>query len=199
LSYKNLAQIIKGYSLYSFNFIEAEDRFELYSKIIMEIKKAGPYTFFGYSAAGALMLELTKKLENKGLEVKDIIFLDCILTGKDRQKDAQEVNQRFAGKLEETLNKMGVGFLKDKILKKCSKYMAYEEGKTGLEIVNANIHLILSEETGKNHLSGNWDKFTTKKFSEYRGFGRHSEMLAPGFLEKNAHVIQEILKKIESE
>jgi thioesterase domain-containing protein/acyl carrier protein len=199
LSYKNLSYILKGYSLYSFNFIESEDRIKQYLEIIMGIQKTGPYILFGYSASGTLMMELGKQLENKGLEVSDIIFLDCIFAGNDKntQGSNKKLNERVARNLEEKLNNMGVGFLKDKILKKTRKYMAYEKSITSLEVINTNIHLILSEETWNTPRSSCWDKFTTKKSSIYQGFGRHKSMLDPGILEKNAQIIQEILDKIE--
>ena len=145
------------------------------------------------------MMEVTSQLENRGLEVSDLIFLDCIFTGKGSEQSAKPMKQQVMSQVAETLNQMGVSFLKDWVVKKIEKYMAFEASKTDLEVVQANIHLILSEETGNSPLSRCWDRYTTKKSLLYRGFGRHSEMLSPGFLERNAQLIREILENLEVE
>jgi hypothetical protein len=65
-------------------------------------------------------------------------------------------------------------------------------------VVNANVHLILSQENKETPLAGCWEPFTTKTARIYHGFGPHMEMLYPGFgfTRKNAGIIHEILTKI---
>jgi acyl carrier protein len=75
-AYKELAAFVPGYSLYSFNFIEEEERLKKYLEIITAHQPRGPYVLFGYSAAGWLTLEVAAALEKRGDEVSDIILAD---------------------------------------------------------------------------------------------------------------------------
>ena len=77
LAYQGLANIMNDYSIYSFNFIENENRLHEYVEIITNIQPTGPYILFGWSAAGKLIFKVVGALENRGFEVSDIILFDC--------------------------------------------------------------------------------------------------------------------------
>jgi thioesterase domain-containing protein len=81
---------------------------------------------------------------------------------------------------------------------KTQRYITYYENITHLERVNANIHLIISQESQTSKINNPrcWDELTTKKSVVYPGFGGHNDMISPGSFEKNAKIIREILGEI---
>jgi thioesterase domain-containing protein len=91
------------------------------------------------------------------------------------------------------LDKAGVGFLKETISNKIIKYREYYAAETTVEVVNANVHLILSRENKDTPHAGCWDGLTTKASRTYQGFGEHTQMVNPGAVGKNAEIIREIL------
>lgn len=50
LAYKNLSGFLEGHSLYSFDFIEEDDRLKQYVQIITSIQSVGPYNYILYSS-----------------------------------------------------------------------------------------------------------------------------------------------------
>ncbi|MDO0944053.1 thioesterase domain-containing protein, partial [Brevibacillus laterosporus] len=74
--YQKLAEEIHDVSLYSFDFIEADDRIEQYINAMIQIDSEGPYTLMGYSSGGNLAFEVAKELENQGHQVSSIILFD---------------------------------------------------------------------------------------------------------------------------
>jgi amino acid adenylation domain-containing protein len=148
--YQNLASIINDYSIYSFNFIEEDDRLTKYVDIITNLQPVGPYILFGWSASGGLIFEITKVLEDRGYEVSDIIFADCFWIENrppENEMAEDEIAPEFSRRIEMFLDALGAGFLKDKVEKKAGKYQAYNQNLTHLEKINANVHLILSEQS----------------------------------------------------
>jgi thioesterase domain-containing protein len=109
-----------------------------------------------------------------------------------------EVRESVAKNIEKYLEDLGVGFLKEKILGRVKKYRRYFTNQERLEVVNAYVHLILSEENRDTHKARCWDQFTAKTSRIYQGFGSHDEMLDAGHVEKNAEIIREILDKIKA-
>ncbi len=191
IAYKKLSLEMSDYSLYSFNFLEDDDRLKRYVEIITGCQPVGPYLLFGFSAAGRLTFEVAKALENHGFQVADIILVDTFRPGQDM---AGEVPAGDYNHIEKYLEDLGVGFLKEEILGKTRKYRSYFNEQTNLESVNADVHLILSEENRDAPLAGYWIKLTSKTSRIYHGFGTHEEMLyTPENLEKNARIIRQIL------
>jgi len=198
VAYKELASFAPGYSWYSFNFIEAEQRIKKYREIITAEQPEGPYVLFGYSAAGRLTFEVAAALEKQEYVVSDIILADSF-------RPVENIN----GSLPETvinnittyLEKLGVDFLKEKIIGIMEKYRAYFIEPYTPAVVNANVHLILSQENKETPLAGCWQPFTTKTARVYQGYGTHLGMLYPGFgfTQKNAGIINEILSQRKKE
>jgi thioesterase domain-containing protein len=193
-----LASVISDYSFYSFNFIEDEDRMKQYVDIITNLQPFGPYIMYGYSASGSLIFKITKELENHGHEVSDIILADSFWSENRASQEAfHELQKGFIESFDKTLEKWDMQFLKDKVRQKTEKYLLFMRSVATLEVVNANVHLITSEQSRKAKTVPNWDKFTTKPLVIYNGFGGHADMFEPDHLSKNAAIIQEILDKIK--
>jgi thioesterase domain-containing protein len=170
---------------------------------MVNFQPTGPFILFGWSAAGKLIFELTRVLELCGREVSDIILSDSSFEKEQKLDDEgyEEECKGFIAQVEKLLEQLGVEFLKEKVRKKVKKYFHYYRNVNTLEVINANLHLIISEETQERE-SVNlqcWDEFTTKPVMIYNGFGRHENMVSPGALEKNAELIRKILDRIESE
>ncbi len=198
LAYQDVSSILNDYFFCSFNFIEDENRVAEYVKIITKLQPVGPYIFSGYSAAGPIIFEVTSTLEKQGFEVSDIIFLDCFFTGKTNVMNREETED-YSNVLKKRMKNLGADFLKEKVVKKSIKYLRYEGTTTRLDVVNANVHLILSTDKKERDEIRCWDTLTTKTSLVYQGYGTHHEMLKHGPLEENAKIIKKILEKIESE
>ncbi len=200
ISYTVLASLIDGHSLYGFNYIEDEDRLEQYVEIITSIQPSGPYMLYGYSAGGVLSLQVAEALEKKGHEVSGIVLADCFWT----QGQTREFNQDHIDFLEvvgHNLELFGLTFMEEKVKSRVDKYFRYVIKQAHLGTVNTDIHVIVSDEAreGKASIEWNyqdWAKITTKEFKVYNAHGTHRDMFEPGFLEKNAKVIQEVFDSI---
>ncbi|MCP5049422.1 MAG: hypothetical protein GY940_19790, partial [bacterium] len=207
--YIPLANILNDYAFHAFSFIEdMEDdrRLEKYADLITDLQPEGPYILFGYSAAGRLTFQVAKKLENRGHEVSDIIFVDCFFSKTQyafemTEEQTEEYLQDFYQLVNELLESMKLTFLKEKIIIKAHKYMDYYKNISSLETINANVHLILSEEEQaeeNNTITRCWDPLTTRSSSVYNGAGHHQLMFTRGALEKNAGIMRTILNRIEA-
>jgi amino acid adenylation domain-containing protein len=200
VSYHALASCLGEYSLYSFDFIEEENRLSRYMEIIAAAQPQGPYVFLGWSGGGALAFEMAGALERHGGRVSDIIMADCVWDGhRAQQTENVEFPGKFIAEIEENLERMGVEFLKDKVLQKVSKYLSYIRHLKHLEKIKANVHYIFSEEPGATadeNRAIHWGKFTTRELFTYNGYGEHHNMFDPGPVEKNAGIIRRILRDI---
>jgi len=196
IAYEELAAVINDYSFYSFNFIEEEDRLKKYVDIITNIQPAGPYILFGWSAAGGLIFQVAGALEEHGREVSDLILADTFLPGP-RARELGQRDREYIGNIEKWLVDNRMEFLKKEVTEKMENYMKFNFSLTTLQKVRANVHLIFSEQKDESKKTG-WDKFTGGSLVIYNGFGKHDEMFEPGYLEKNASLIRDILSKIVS-
>ncbi|MCU0290204.1 MAG: thioesterase domain-containing protein [Acidobacteria bacterium] len=203
VSYQALANIMSDYSIYSFNFIENENRLNEYVEIITTIQKTGPYVLAGWSAAGKLIFEVAGMLEYHNREVSDIIVIDSLIRENitmDNEK-LDEMLSKLIQDVQESLEKQGLEFILEKVKKKAEKYINYNSNTGDLGVINAKVHFILSENSQNNPKLDIkcWDKRSTKPVEIYNGFGNHSEMLLPGLpLEKNAELIKNILDRIQN-
>ncbi len=196
--YQELASLITGYAFYSFNFIEDENRLQKYTDIMANLQPQGPYILLGYSAGGKLCFETARALENSGREVSDIILLDSFFTGDKKEVFTREELDDWYKGIEKYLEDIGAEVLKGKVLERTEKYLSYYEKTTRLEVINARVQLVLSEESLNKEIydPACWDRLTGKTSVIYQGFGGHNDMLSPGSLEKNAEIIQGILDAI---
>jgi len=207
LAYIPLAKLINTHSIYAFDFIEADDRTEKYIKLITGVQKEGPYILMGYCAGGNLAFEIAKGLEEKGYKVSDIILIDSDFL-EDIKKDSDyfaSINKMNEKRVNEIIEYARLNFLpileyiEENVKRKIDTYSEYVEHIINTQVVNANLYNILSvSDTGseKMNLSKLWEKSTNKSFTIYQGFGKHSDMVDYGCVEKNVEIIKGILESI---
>ena len=191
VEYLELAKLVTEYAFYAFNFIEGENIVATYVNFIKDIQSHGPYTLLGYSAGGNLAFEVAKGMEQAGCGSIDLILLDSFGARAIEGLDTDGQQDNYLDFVEKSLQARGLSFLKEKVVQKVKRYGQYLDNLQNTGLVNANIHFI----TAANRKELNdWQHLTVNAYKMYRGFGRHIEMLAPGFLEKNADIISEILR-----
>ncbi|MCX6584764.1 MAG: amino acid adenylation domain-containing protein [Candidatus Aminicenantes bacterium] len=199
--YGSLGFLLDDYSLYTLTYIEDEDRINRYVDIITGIQPDGPYVFFGHSAAGKLTFVIAAALEKLGYEVSAIVFADSLFAENVVIELTEEYLVEFRTGVEDFLKAMKAEFLLEKVFAKAKKYMEYWNTIAALEKVNANVHLILSEEARHSTEvfidSHCWDKLTTKSSRIYNGWGGHRDMLGGWALEKNIEIIKKILAEAD--
>ncbi|HLP57231.1 MAG TPA: amino acid adenylation domain-containing protein [Candidatus Deferrimicrobium sp.] len=199
--FKELAAQLSHYTFHAFNYITSAVSADAnpissllaeYVRIITREQPVGPYILYAYSAGGKLAIETAGALEKNGFIVSDIIFSDCFYYDQARPIDQGEM-AAWLDEIGKYLEDLGAGHLREKVLTTARDYTEYSRDLTQLPVVNAKIHLILSEENKDTSLSGCWNPFTTQGTALYQGSGLHMEMLSPGHLEKNAEILREIL------
>jgi|GEM_PF-794143 len=212
IGYKELSTFIEDYSVYAFNYIEENDKLKKYMDVITRIQEKGPYLLFGYSSGGNLAFEVAREMEAEGYEVSDIIMMDAFFKDIKFFHSSGEENNRFHHAVEAAVTSMGIAFLKEEIVNKTKRYSHYYWNLINQGMVQANIHSIEAEDKKEREAriraaekgssqKGNpafpgWEKHTLNKCIVYQGSGSHIEMFAPPFLEKNATLINNILKKL---
>ncbi len=197
LYYTGAASMFDDYAFYAANFIEDENRLEQYVQLMTQLQPQGPFVLFGYSAATRLTWETAKALEDHGRTVSGIVFLDCFLPEDRHLELGEEFFSALHTFIDNNLERWGVSFLKDSVKDKADKYMRYNQDLSNLPVINANVHLILSDEykdIGKNH---GWNELTTKDVTIYQGTGEHLAVFNPGNLEVNTRIMKQILKDIK--
>lgn len=187
LDYKALARFLPRYALYAFNYLEG-DRLEEYTEIIKTIQPRGPYIFLGYSAGGNLAFEVAGEIERNGGTVSHLIFLDAF---ENREPPGDDTPDKYAHYIETNMNAMGLSYLKERVLEKMQKYARFLNRMEHRDVLQARIHLITSAD---RKADDDWNRLTPGGRESYRGYGRHIEMLNPGFIEKNTEIIETILK-----
>jgi amino acid adenylation domain-containing protein len=207
IAYKELSELLPGYAVYSFHFIEEPDRSRQYADLVEKICESGPYCFFGYSAGGNLAFETAQEMERRGKCVSDVIIMDSFCRPVTCQLGTAEELDRFLDNLAERMERMGLGFLKEKAIAKARNYTHYHERSVDRGVVSANLHLLTSTDRPQREsqltitgpwpqdvpLSTSWEQHTSGDYFVYPGAGKHVQMLEPGNLEKNAEIIAKIL------
>ncbi|WP_139487924.1 non-ribosomal peptide synthase/polyketide synthase [Brevibacillus dissolubilis] len=199
IAYMGLAQHLDLYSVYSFNFIKAEDRIEQYVKIMTDIQAEGPFTLIGYSAGGVLAFDVAKELNRQGYEVENLIVIDSRYrtqvdeTRLTEEEIRQELYDKFDMEQYKDLEKLATDYLLELIAK---SYM-YVQNATTYGTIDGNISYISSsdKETTDERIIL-WENATTKQFRAVKGFGAHEEMISkthPEIIKKNAELIYELV------
>ncbi|MBZ9636378.1 non-ribosomal peptide synthase/polyketide synthase [Clostridium sp. FP1] len=206
ITYKDFAKYMEHHTLYSFDFIEDENRIKEYVKQIVNIQKGGKYILMGYSAGGNLAFEVTKELENSGYEVDHIILLDSNIRDEKIKGDSE--NLKVMKGMVDGVNEYArinapfmLEYISENVQRKLEKFTSYlneliNEGK-----INANINLILSSSENidedtlniKLKKANEWADLTKKCFKVYQGYGKHNEMTDNDNVKLNAQIINGIL------
>lgn len=194
VEYLELAKLVTEYAFYAFNFIEGENIIETYVNFIKSIQAHGPYMLFGYSAGGNLAFEVAKGMEQAGCDSIDLILLDSFSNRAIEGLDMADQQDNYLGFVEKSMQARGLSFLKEKVIQKVKRYGQYLDNLQNTGAVRANIHFIAA---GNRKELNDWRHLTINTYKMYSGFGRHIEMLSPGFLEKNAAIIHEILRGLQ--
>lgn len=214
--YQKLADEIKGVSLYSFDFIQEDNRLEQYIEAIVAIDPQGPYTLMGYSSGGNLAFEVAKELENQGYVVTDLILFDSYWKDKVMERTLAEtesdIAQLFAeigeniemfNMTQEDFNLYAANeFVKQSFIRKTVSYVMYHNQLINTGATSAAIHLIQSElESGEDDLVAvKWNETAwaqaTKRLMTYEGYGIHSRMLGGNYVSMNASILRDILQEL---
>ncbi len=130
--YKDLAAKLNGKAtVYGFNFIEEDSRMEQYVNNIIQKQPRGPYILLGYSAGGNTAFETVKEMENRGLEVSDLIIVD-----------AYQKKQALPPQPSSTSAEHVPAHLREAVIKKTANYQKYWAQLINDGQINANIHFI---------------------------------------------------------
>ncbi|MED4570421.1 tyrocidine non-ribosomal peptide synthetase TycC [Brevibacillus agri] len=214
--YQKLAAETHGVSLYSFDFIQEDDRMEQYIEAITAIDPDGPYTLMGYSSGGNLAFELAKELEKRGHVVTDLILFDSYWKDKAIERTVAEtendIAQLFAeiGENTEMFNMTEEDFqlyaanefVKQSFVRKTVSYVMFHNELVNTGMTNAAIHLIQSELEADEDapVAAEWNEAAwakaTKRLMTYNGYGIHAHMLAGRYVSQNAAIFQNILQEL---
>jgi len=198
-----LAESLKPYSFYGFNFIEAETRLKDYADLVTSVDSEGPYLFFGYSSGGNLAYHVTRELENRGKRVSDIVMIDSGRKLDRTPFKPDEVKKLSDDFLNHESNRpyLTSTILREKAYRLIERSFAYIENAVDHHPVAANIHVVLSEnsqdiytdDSGRILISTPaWAEVTRGEFHTYQGTGDHNQMLYHPWLDRNIGVIRGI-------
>ncbi|PCN44848.1 non-ribosomal peptide synthetase [Brevibacillus laterosporus] len=213
--YQKLAEEVHDISLYSFDFIEEDNRIEQYVNAITQIDSEGPYTLMGYSSGGNLAFEVAKVLENQGRQVSSIILFDSYWKDKAIEQTATEArkeigayfkkiaenNELFNMKKEDLELFITNDFIKQSFFQNMFSYLMFHNQLVNKGNVKAAIHLIQAECEQGNVTAYEAEKWNEKvwaraseRFINYRGYGDHPRMLSGEQVTKNGSILKEILE-----
>jgi acyl transferase domain-containing protein/thioesterase domain-containing protein/acyl carrier protein len=208
VAYMKLAEKLKNYKFYSFNFIYDDDRLEKYYQLITSLQPVGPYVLFGYSAGGGLAFEVARHLEEKGHTVSHVVLVDTYVYKHFKKLEDEHLFKTFLDELQQYFNKQKIPD-QELILENVRNYYMYNNTLMHKEKVKASIHLLeatdriakqqeviakLTEEEVDSHIPFN--NLTEGEFIVYHSHGGHDEMFAPGYLSPNANLIDSVLYSI---
>ncbi|WP_066496038.1 non-ribosomal peptide synthetase [Abyssisolibacter fermentans] len=201
LVYREFSNHMNKYSIYAFDYIDDKDIINKYVEKVIEKQPEGPYILLGYSAGGTLAFEVAKELQRLKYKVSDIILIDSYMLTNTQYFMAEniiEFEEECAVYVDEYFNdiespKIKMGDLKNKMYERIKSYYTYIGGVTYDGKVQANIHLVMSDNTEKVEEILKWNKMTSTGFKVYQGYGTHTKMLTADFVKKNSDLINDIL------
>lgn len=193
LAFNDISKYIDKFSLYAFNYIEAEDKIDKYIQDIKSIQAKGPYLLLGFSAGADIVIDIASKMD----EETKIVLMDGFF-GKIRREDIDEKLDFFVKySMEYAKIEKENSFLKDILEKKIRSYMNYMADQEKFsKVIDTDIYFIQSEEMTDKEVD-EISKFTTGKIIKYKANGNHFDLLKQDFAEKNAKVIQEVFEDTE--
>ncbi|MBV8418351.1 MAG: amino acid adenylation domain-containing protein [Verrucomicrobia bacterium] len=204
LAYLQLADLLKPYRFYAFNFIPGPTRLADYADLIMSADPAGPYLLLGWSAGGNLAFHVADELERRGRCVSDIVMVE---SGRRLHRlvlpegEGTRVAQMFLNQ-ESIRPHVSSAVLWDKVTRQIESYYEFLSSTTDNHTVDANIHLLVTA-TSKDYFdlaSGElmssftrWSEVTRRAFATYLASGEHNFLLYPPSVEPNARLLRVIL------
>ncbi|AIG26684.1 non-ribosomal peptide synthase/polyketide synthase [Brevibacillus laterosporus] len=194
-AFKEIANELPDYSIYSFDFIAHDYLINEYVDHILNIQPEGPYLLMGYSAGGNLAFEVAKVLEEKGHHVQGIILLDTLRQTEYQLVNDEEIRENVAliDKAAEENEILKVASIRNKIVQNIENYGALLNTIINDGMVEASIHLILAKEIEREE-ELKWKESTMSTYMEYQGFSTHHEMVDKKYAKQHAYLIHEILE-----
>jgi amino acid adenylation domain-containing protein len=204
LGYAGLAGLLTGHRFHAFNFIEAETRLQEHVNLIAKTHPDGPYLLFGYSGGGNFAFRTARELERRGKRVRAVVILDAsrfVGSFDFPVEEARRLALEFVG-AEGVQPYLKNPALKDKVIRTIERYHAALSRSPDDGVIDAAIHLILSDEPADefHDASGRlvcsksaWAGATRGLFRTYQGSGEHRSMLHQPHLQANAELLTDIL------
>jgi len=192
LAFNDMAKNINEFSLYAFNYIEDKDKIDKYLKIIKNIQNEGPYILLGFSAGADIVMDLASRLKEEVI----IILMD----GFFGKVDKNEIEEKLEYFIDYSINYANLDsnnkFLYQILRNRIRSYMNYlaDKNKFVCKIDN-DIYFLQSEEM-KDKDVNSLKKLTTGTIVKFKAYGKHFELLKPGYIERNSEIIEEILKTV---
>ena len=204
VGYLQMAELLRPFAVYGFNFIEAETRIRDYADLVLQADPEGPFLLFGYSSGGNLAYHVARELEDRGKRVTDIVMVD---SGRKLQRTpfpADQVRQIADEFMSHDSNRpyLTSQILREKAQRRIELSYAFIDQATDHHHVAANIHVVLCENAADEMTGADgrvisavsaWADVTTGVLKTYQGEGDHAHMLYQPYLERNAGVLHDIL------
>ncbi|WBW99496.1 non-ribosomal peptide synthetase [Oceanirhabdus sp. W0125-5] len=203
-AYHKVAKCIDSHTLYSFEFIEHEDRIKIYADYITKISHEQSYILMGYSAGGNLAFEVAKELELRGRDVSAIIMIDAHRKDKVLNKDKLVIDDATRCLIENYLHEntnehMSVEDVISTFGAKIQSYHAYFCDLINYGKVNCNIYVLQDSTTKKDDLLPKWAESTMGKLEIVKGIGEHENLLSElNYVKHNVKIINTFLRRISN-
>jgi amino acid adenylation domain-containing protein len=202
-----LAELLKPFSAYGFNFIEADTRLQDYAEQITSTAPSGPYVLFGYSGGGNLAYHVAKVLEDLNHRVSDVVMLDSSRRLGPVPQDEAMVENIIASFLDhESIRPLLSNVvLREKMTRRIRNSYAYYSKLVDHHTIGANIHVVLCEDPASVYRDDTgqilastpaWAEATRGTFTTYQGYGSHIDMLFPPNLANNAAILRNLFERI---
>ena len=204
LGYLQLADLLKPYRFYGFNFLPEPTRLVAYADLIMGVEGEGPLVLLGYSAGGNLAYHVTAELERRGRHVSDIVMIDSSRRVRPLsfpEGEARRVAEAFLNH-ESIKPYVTSALLHDKANRLIERYYDFLSSTTDHHIVDANIHVLYTNESSDyvDPASGKliagtmqWSEVTRGRLATHLASGEHNHMLHTPNLEPNAQLLKKVL------
>jgi amino acid adenylation domain-containing protein len=206
-AFRELAAHLPEHAVYGLDFVESEDRLEVYARALEELQPQGAYVLFGYSAGGNLAFEHARELERRGRQVSDIVLLDSFKLEAIRQVAAAEVAAEVRANLDyfgdyiasrpELAHYVEDPAVRALLVRKMEGYVRYLHGIDNAGTIGADLHLIRSEDIRDDARRVLWAGATRGKLTLHQGAGPHTDMILPAHLPANARLIRRILTALD--
>jgi thioesterase domain-containing protein/acyl carrier protein len=207
-----LAKLLENHSVvYGLDYMDHHGHYEemihQYVDAIVRIQDQSPYVFLGYSSGGRLAFEVAKAMENRGYVVSDILIIDSM----KKNEKTEPFPETMENEIDQLLDIVGDKYdlfqmtplMRERIRQKMYAYMMYDHQLENTGKVRANIHSLVAEGKEARQVAPSnvllWQDATLNAALEYEMIGEHTDVLTSRFVEKNATVIQLIVKKIIEE
>lgn len=192
--------VIPNCTMAFMDYVKADSRADLVERYVDTIKKmnlAASIVIGGHSAGGNLAFEITKKLEEEGLHIKQLILLDSFYFKEIQKLSSRKVKRIFRILIRENVLEgqelQNINAVLDDYIDK------FLEG-IPQGTIHADILFIKSEppylevENLQSDIMA-WENHTSAAFSVVEGYGSHIKMLYTPYVYKNATVIKQHMKE----